>query len=291
MATLEELKGYGRIGSHGLVRTCLWLKKSLRNEGVCYKEKFYGIESHRCIQMTPLEYCNNFCIYCWRPAEMMSSPQRWDSPETICEESIKMQRKLISGFKGSDKTDARKFNEAMNPKHVAISLTGEPTFYPFLPQLIEEYRKRGMTTFLVTNGSNPDMVERVNPTQLYVSLSSYSREMYMKIQRPASDLWDKFTGTLELLKEKKCRTVIRMTLGKGFNMSNPEKYSELIKMASPDYVEVKAYMYLGYSRKRLDMNAMPSHKEIVEFSRELSRFSGYRITDESEPSRVVLLER
>ena len=291
MSGLEELKGYARVGSHGFVKTCLWLRKSLRNEGVCYKEKFYGIRSHRCIQMTPSGYCNNFCVYCWRPAEMMESPDRWDPPETICEESIEAQRKLISGFKGSGKTDLKKFAEAMDPKHVAISLTGEPTFYPFLPTLIEEYRKRGMTTFLVTNGTNPGMVERVNPTQLYVSLSSYSREMYMRIQRPSRDQWRRFIETLKIMREKDCRTVLRMTLGKGFNMFHPEKYSELIRMASPDFVEVKAYMHLGYSRRRLDKSAMPSHMEIAEFSQELSKFSGYRIVDESEPSRVVLLER
>jgi len=44
---------YALIGKHSAVQICRWTKKSLRNEGVCYKEKFYGIKSHRCCQMSP----------------------------------------------------------------------------------------------------------------------------------------------------------------------------------------------------------------------------------------------
>jgi tRNA wybutosine-synthesizing protein 1 len=54
---------------HSGVQICRWTKKSLRDEGVCYKEKFYGIKSHLCCQMTPSLYCPNSCIHCWRAVE------------------------------------------------------------------------------------------------------------------------------------------------------------------------------------------------------------------------------
>ncbi|MFB6308947.1 MAG: 4-demethylwyosine synthase TYW1, partial [Haloarculaceae archaeon] len=39
---------------HTAVQTCGWTKNAVRGEGKCYKYIFYGIESHRCIQMTPV---------------------------------------------------------------------------------------------------------------------------------------------------------------------------------------------------------------------------------------------
>ena len=35
---------------------------------MCYKAQFYGIESHRCVQMTDLR-CNQQCLFCWRSFE------------------------------------------------------------------------------------------------------------------------------------------------------------------------------------------------------------------------------
>ena len=93
------------------------------------------------------------------------------------------------------------------------------------------------------------------------------------------------------MKQKKSRTVIRTTLVKGENMFNPEAYARLIEKASPDFVEIKAYMHLGFSRLRLDRSAMPTHEEVLEFSQELAKHLGYEIADESEISRVVLLSK
>ncbi|MDD4498233.1 MAG: 4-demethylwyosine synthase TYW1, partial [Methanosarcinaceae archaeon] len=86
-------------------------------------------------------------------------------------------------------------------------------------------------------------------------------------------------------------TVIRITLVKGVNMFNPAGYAELIKKASPDFVEIKAYMHLGFSSLRLEREAMPNHAEVLEFSKELAKKLGYELADESEISRVVLLSK
>jgi tRNA wybutosine-synthesizing protein 1 len=90
------------------------------------------------------------------------------------------------------------------------------------------------------------------------------------------------------------RRVIRITCIAGLNMTNPRGYAELVARARPDYIEVKAYMHLGYSRKRLERSAMPSHARVNAFAHELEEALTalgypYAIVDESEISRVVLL--
>ncbi len=290
---LSELKGYQIVGKHSAVKTCLWLKKSLKDLGVCYKQKFYGIRSHRCLQMTPALICNQSCIYCWRPLELLKDFNGWDPPEFIVEESIKAQHRLLSGFHGTKGVNKRKLEEAYKPNQVAISLIGEPTLYPYLPELIEEYKKRGFTTFLVTNGTRPEMLEVVEPTQLYISLTAYDEDSHLILNRPPKSNWDKILRSLEIMRDSSSRTVIRLTLIKGYNMDEKsiEKYAKLIERASPDFIEAKAYMYLGYSRLRLKYENMPEHNDVKDFAERLARVTGYEVKDESEPSRVVLLVR
>ncbi len=285
--TLADLKGYHIVGRHSAVKTCLWLKKSLKDEGYCYKQKFYGIPSHRCLQMSPALICNLSCVHCWRPLDLMPPFREWDDPEFIVEESIKAQRRLLSGFFGTVGVNRKKLEEALNPKHVAISLIGEPTLYPRIDELVDEYKKRNFTTFLVTNGTNPQALERVEPYQLYLSLTAYDEESHKVLQ---GTKWEKIEESLKLLPNLDFRTVIRLTLIKGVNME-PEKFAKIIDEASPDFVEAKAYMYLGYSRRRLKAENMPEHEDVRKFAEELAKLTGYEIRDESEASRVVLLVR
>jgi tRNA wybutosine-synthesizing protein 1 len=99
-----ERQHYALVGRHSAVQVCRWTKKSLRNEGACYKEKFYGIQSHGCCQMSPYITCPNSCLHCWRPVELdfglklKPEIKNIDEPEKIIEECIKAQRKLLSGF-------------------------------------------------------------------------------------------------------------------------------------------------------------------------------------------------
>ena len=290
--SLLKKHGYHLAGSHGAVKTCLWLNKSLRNEGACYKSKFYGITSHRCIQMTPTLVCNHRCLHCWRAIEMpVEVPKEWDSPHEIVESCLTEQRRLVSGYGGSGFMDKAKWKEAFEPRHVAISLSGEPTIYPYLPELIEEFHKKELTTFVVTNGTNPEMVGKLKPTQLYISLNAPDRETYEKVCAPLGDTWENIKQSLEVMKDSETRTAVRITLTKGINMVNPEGFAHIIGHAEPDYVELKAYMHLGFSRKRLTLDNMPSHEEVREFSGKVAQAMGYCIADESENSRVVLLSK
>ncbi|MCE8423994.1 MAG: 4-demethylwyosine synthase TYW1, partial [Candidatus Methanoperedens sp.] len=135
--------GYHLAGTHGAVKTCLWLNNSMRNRGACYKSQFYGMSSHRCIQMTPTLVCNHRCLHCWRAVEVpIDVPHVWDPPEVIAEGCLAEHKRLVSGYGGSEFMDKMKWKETFEPKHVAISLSGEPTLYPYLPELIDIFHKK-----------------------------------------------------------------------------------------------------------------------------------------------------
>jgi tRNA wybutosine-synthesizing protein 1 len=296
-----ERQGYHFIGAHkhSAVKTCLWLRKSLRGEGNCYKGKFYGIRAHRCVQMTPSIFCNQRCVHCWRPLEAFTigtenEPIVWDPPAELVEDALNEQKRLISGFKGSDRTSTAAFAEAAVPKHAAISLIGEPTLYPYLKELIEEFHARDMTTFVVTNGTNPEVLREIRPFQLYLSLNAPDEATYR--QASHAQYWSRIKDSLDALRtlQGQTRRAVRITCIDGLNMINPGGYAELLGRANPDFIEVKAYMHLGYSRKRLSRDAMPSHVKVTEFAREIAdalRELGYNyeIANESEISRVVLI--
>ena len=296
---LLENQQYAFIGRHSAIKICEWTKKSLRDEGFCYKQKFYGIQSHRCCQITPsVGFCQNRCIFCWRPIEYTEGIKltgKLDSPKELIKNAIKAQQKQLIGFKGNKKVNKKKLEESMHPNQFAISLAGEPTLYPKLNGLIKEIKKIKATSFLVTNGLQPDVLKKLNPlpTNLYISLDAPNEKLFMKIDRPViKDAWKKLNKSLEIMSKTKTTTVIRLTLIRNMNIVEPENYAKLIKKASPNFVELKAYMFVGFSRLRLDMSNMPLHFEIKDFAKQLVRYlPNYRIKDEKKESRVVLLAR
>lgn len=290
------------VGLHSGVKRCKWLHEALVHNRYCYKQKFYGIKSHQCLQMTPaLFYCTQQCVFCWRAQngdlqigwDELQLPD-WDPVENIVEGSLHAQERILTGYKGNEQTDWRKFREALTPKHVAISLTGEPTLYEPLGELIHAFHKRAFTTFLVTNGTRPAKLAILNeePTQLYVSVCAPNEEVYKRVCRPQiNDAWTKLNETLSLLPSFTCPTVIRMTLVRGLNMENVDEYAKLVEKAAPTYVEAKAYMHVGFSNLRLGFERMPSHAEILAFASRLAGETGYKVLDECTDSRVVLLSK
>ena len=62
-----EKQQYGIVGNHSAVKLCHCMKQSILHKRHCYKQDFYGIQSHRCLQMTPaINHCNHSCLFCWR---------------------------------------------------------------------------------------------------------------------------------------------------------------------------------------------------------------------------------
>ena len=106
---------------------------------------------------------------------------------------------------------------------MTMSLTGEPTLYTKISNLTVEAEKRGMVTFLVTNGTMPKRLETMDPLpfQLYVSVSAPDKNTHIKIARPLiKDGWERLNRTLELLPSLETRTVMRLTVIKGWNVKN-----------------------------------------------------------------------
>lgn len=294
-----EKQGYRLVGNHSAIKVCEWTKKSLRGENVCYKEKFYDTKCHLCVQMTPaLNTCTHRCVWCWRDIDF--TKPKWtgkvDDPKFIVDECIKEFVRSLEGYHGYKKVDKKKLSEIHKPQQFAISLSGEPTMYPKLPELILELKKRKINSFLVTNGTNPSMLKKLiekkaQPTQLYITLPAPDEQTYIKVCNPLiKNSWKKILKSLELINKFK-RNVVRLTLTKDINMDKVEKYVELIKKYRPKKIECKSYMWVGYSRQRLEIQNMPYHDEVKKFAKELAKLTGYKIIDEKKESRVVLLSR
>lgn len=293
-----ESSGYRFVGSHNhaAAKICHWTKQSILDKGVCYKEKFYGIESHRCLQMAPaVPNCQQKCEFCWR--DLSYTQTQWegeyDDPKTIIDEAVKAQNNLLCGFFGNDKANKEKLEESKTPTNAAISLAGEPMLYPEIDELIAEFNRRNFTTFVVSNGQCVDKLKNLEnePYQLYLSLDAPTKKIYNDVCQPQiSEGWDNLNQSLDTLASFNSRTCIRTTCVKGRNMTNPEKYAELIKKANPDFVEIKAYMCVGSSRHRLTPDNMPTFDEVKSFAQKIGENCGKKIVNESEVSRVVLVQ-
>jgi len=187
-----------------------------------------------------------------------------------------------------------RFEAAMEPRHVAISLDGEPSLYPYLPELIEAFHDRDITTFLVSNGTKPEVLAECDPTQLYVSVDAADRWTFdSTVKAVEDDAWERLVDTLDVLAGKdETRTVLRTTLVGGHNMHHPEWYATMFRRADPDFVELKAYMHVGHSQGRLDRSAMPDHEEVRAFAEDVREYMpDHDVIKEVPVSRVALLAR
>jgi tRNA wybutosine-synthesizing protein 1 len=303
-ARLEKAK-YG-VFNHSAVEICHWTKKALLSEGTCYKHKFYGISTHRCMEMTPAAMnCENRCVYCWRPTEFYDTlhmPEDLvDEPDAIVKNLLHERYRLIVGYYGNQKADKNKIDESLLPEHYAISLSGEPTMYPKLPQLIKYLKtlENTKSIFLVTNGQEPEMLKKmVNenalPTQIYLSTNASNRKMFNMINRPRyKDAWQRWNDSLSLLSKMNTRTVIRVTLIRGYNESlgYVNEFAEILRIGNPHFIELKSYMHIGMSTSRLEKSSMLEMNEVREYSVELKKYlDNFTIMDESEISRIMVLQ-
>jgi tRNA wybutosine-synthesizing protein 1 len=236
-----------------------------------------------------LDGCTQNCLFCWRVQGFSDdvSFKKFDSAEMILEEAISAQKPLISGFKGDPRCDKKLWKEAIKPNQVAISLSGEPTLYPHLGDFIELCHKNNMTTFLVTNGTQPKILENLNPlpTQLYVTVAAPNKEIHKKLCAPSvANSWEhlKFPSL-------DTRRVIRHTLVDGWNLGYEEEYAKMDEKAEPNFIEPKGFVFVGGARQRMEMANMPSHEKVREFGEKLGSILGYELLSERSDSRVVLL--
>lgn len=305
-----EHKQYGVFG-HSAVQVCSWTKKSIAGKGVCYKQKFYGIECHSCMEFSPaVMWCQQNCTFCWRPMEFMKNieidPNQVDEPEIIISELLEKRKKLISGMGGHPTVNRKKFDEAFQntPSHYAISLSGEPTMYPKMDKMIEYLKSLNSTksVFLVTNAQIPEFFEKLEknpnaqPTQLYISLDAPTKEIFDKVNISLyKDGWERLKKSLAIYsKLDNTRRIIRFTQIKGLNdlEEHFEGYKSIIDIANPDFIEIKAYMHLGMSRGRHTKEQMPEFTEVLDFAKKMANYLGnYDYVDCAPNSRIALIRR
>ena len=298
-------QGYAIVGSHSGVKICRWTKSALRGRGSCYKYSFYGIASHQCMETTPSLSCSNKCVFCWRHGtNPVGTTWRWkvDPPEMIFDGVKAGHYQKIKMMRGVPGVRAERFAEAMRIRHCALSLVGEPIFYPHINEFTAMLHKEHISSFLVCNAQHPDQLATLKPvTQLYVSIDASNKESLRKIDRPLHrDFWERFQRCLEILREKRFeqRTVFRLTLVKGFNIEDEaEGYADLVEKGLPCFVEVKGVTYCGTTTAAgagLTMQNVPFYEEVCAFVEALNaalsrRGLEYGIAAEHAHSCCILL--
>lgn len=274
-------QGYQIVGSHSGVKICRWTKSALRGRGSCYKFSFYGINSHQCMETTPSLSCSNKCVFCWRHGtNPVGTSWRWvvDPPDLIFSGVKEGHYKKIKMMRGVPGVRAERFAEAMRIRHCALSLVGEPIFYPHINEFLRMLHAERISSFLVCNAQHPDQLAALqHVTQLYVSIDASNRESLRKIDRPLHrDFWERFQRCLEILRERRFRqrTVFRLTLVKGFNIEDEaEGYADLVEKGLPCFVEIKGVTYCGTSSSSsagLTMGNVPFYHEVCDFVKALN---------------------
>jgi tRNA wybutosine-synthesizing protein 1 len=269
-------QGYSIVGSHSGVKICRWTKSALRGRGSCYKFSFYGIASHQCMETTPSLSCSNKCVFCWRHGtNPVGTTWRWvvDPPDLIFAGVKAGHYQKIKMMRGVPGVRAERFAEAMRIRHCALSLVGEPIFYPHINEFTAMLHAEHISSFLVCNAQHPDQLATLKPvTQLYVSIDASNKESLRKIDRPLHrDFWERFNRCLDILRERRFeqRTVFRLTLVKGFNIEDEaEGYAALVEKGLPCFVEVKGVTYCGTSSSAgagLTMQNVPFYEEVCAF--------------------------
>lgn len=116
----------------------------------------------------------------------------------------------------------------------------------------------------------------------------------MKINRPRyDDSWERWNKTLKMLSTLGTRTVLRLTLIRGYN-DNEEmipSFASLLRESNVHFVEIKSYMHIGRSTNRLEHSDMLEMDEIRSFANKLAQEnSAFTVMDESDISRIVILQ-
>ncbi len=192
-------------------------------------------------------------------------------------------------------------SEAMIPNHAAISLDGEPLLYPRISEFVQEFKNRNMTTFIVTNGTLPEKIEKLEhlPTQLYITLPAPNDQIYKKVCRPMiRNGWNNILHSLDLINSLSCRSVVRLTAIKDLNLNDKliNEYAKIIENVSPNFFEIKGFTLqakalLIKERLKSDKQAkdyFPEYDYLEKIALKFEEVSGFPLIYKNEPSRDFL---
>ncbi|MHA1757792.1 MAG: hypothetical protein ACTSVV_13535, partial [Promethearchaeota archaeon] len=160
---------------------------------------------------------------------------------------------------------------------------------------------RNMTTFVVTNSTLPERIERLEelPTQFYFTIAAPNERIYKKVCRPMiKNGWEKIHQTLELIDSLNCRTLVRLTAVKGLNISEEylESYAKIIEKANPNFFEIKGFTLQAKGldiSKRLKSNLPPSeyfpdYNYLKNIAEKFEKISNFPMIYENKDSRDFL---
>ncbi|MHA1149587.1 MAG: hypothetical protein ACTSR8_15235 [Promethearchaeota archaeon] len=191
--------------------------------------------------------------------------------------------------------------EALIPNHAAISLDGEPMMYPKISALVDEFRKRKMTTFIVTNSTLPAKIKSLDslPTQFYFTLPAPNEQLYKKACRPmVKNGWEKINESLSLIESLNCRTLVRLTAVKDLNIKENliERYIKIIEKANPNFFEIKGFTLQAKAlsiseRLKSDHPAnyyFPEYDYLAEIAQKFEELSSFSLIYKNKVSRDFL---
>ncbi|MFX0004465.1 MAG: radical SAM protein [Candidatus Hodarchaeota archaeon] len=192
-------------------------------------------------------------------------------------------------------------SEALTPNHAAISLDGEPLLYPRISEFVQEFKNRNMTTFIVTNGTLPERIEKLDPlpTQLYITLPASNEEVYKKICRPMiRNSWNNIMNSLDIIKSLSCRSVVRLTAIKDLNLNENliNEYVKIIEKANPNFFEIKGFTLQAKAlliKERLKTEEeiqtfFPEYDYLEDLALKFEKVSGFPIIYRNKASRDFL---
>jgi tRNA wybutosine-synthesizing protein 1 len=273
--SLENM--YELVGTHSAVKLCRWTKSMLRGRGGCYKSSCYNIASHRCMEATPSLGCANKCTFCWR-GTAHPTIKTWnfetDEPKALVAAMLDAHRGLIHSQGGLPGATPERLAEAKAPRHCALSLVGEPIAYPRISEFVDELHARGISSFLVMNGQFVEQLRRCRPvTQLYLSVDAFDKKTMRELDRPAfPDFWERHQASVAALAARRERTVFRLTLIEGINMSDDDigKLVAMVRVGRPGLLELKQLTPAFQGRTTpLRMSNVPSLARIFDFANKL----------------------
>ncbi|CUG85671.1 unnamed protein product [Bodo saltans] len=294
---------YSLVGTHSAVKLCRWQKSMLRGRGGCYKWTMYGIRSHQCMEATPSMACANKCTFCWRlNTNPTATEWKWDidDPEKLVEGMVTQHKALVHEAKGMAGVQLEAAAEAMQPKHCALSLVGEPIIYPRINEFLHKLHKEGISTFLVNNGQFPEAIDAVAPvTQLYLSVDGPTREIMKELDRPVfPDFWERFNRSVVGMSKKRFRRVFRLTMVEHINMEDAhvEHYKRIFEEGCPHFIELKMLTPAFSGRKTpLRIKNVPTFDRLVKFAKKLCDATGdgatYHLACAHKHSGCLLLAR
>ncbi len=191
--------------------------------------------------------------------------------------------------------------EALHPNHAAISLDGEPMLYPNMSDFVNEFKKRNMTTFIVTNGTLPEAINKLVslPNQLYLTLPAPNEKIYKKTCHPTiKNGWKKIMESLEMISSLDCRTLVRLTAVKNLNVSEKiiKEYIKIIEQVNPNFFEIKGFTLQAKAlsiKERLKSDKplqyfFPEYEYLKKIALIFEELSNFPLIYINEPSRDFL---